>query len=84
MKELELSPKKRRNEDITVILKHYVFKQRNYILEVWKLKLGLRGRNQRKNILTHYQKNFVKIRAVLQWSWLPSDTGGLPLAGGAG
>ena len=49
-----------------------------------KVKIGSRGRNYRRNILTHYQMNFLKMRAVLQGSQLPSNVRELPLAGGAG
>ena len=86
MKELELSPKKIRNEDTTIILKHFMrcYLEKELHFRSLKFKIGSRGRNYRRNILTHNQMNFLKMRAILQGSKLLSDVRELPLAGGAG
>lgn len=86
MKELELSPKKIRNEDTTIILKHFMscYLEKELHFRSLKFKDRIEGRNYRRNILTHYQMNFLKMRAILQGSQLPGDVRELPLTGGAG
>lgn len=48
-----------------------------------EVKARVKCRNDRKDILTYYQKNLLKITVVPQWIWLPSTVGGeCPLVGG--